>query len=149
MIRSIKIRDEEYTFETGKWGKQANGSIVLKWKNIILMANVCATKEAREDTDFLPLTVDFRERYYAAGQFAGGYIKREGRPSTKEILISRLIDRPCAHYSPRLFLMRYNYLLHYLVPIKTNWLMFMRSLLRLPLWSFPTFLLMGLSQELE
>ena len=103
LTESIKILDEEYVFETGKWAKQADGSIVLRWKNIVLMANVCSTKEAKEDIDFFPLTVDFREKFYASGQFAGGYIKREGRPSTKEILISRLIDRPLRPLFPKNF----------------------------------------------
>ena len=79
--------------ETGKLAKQADGSVVVKMGETMLLATVVSRKEANQDVDFMPLTVDYRENYAAAGRFPGGFIKREARPSEHEILISRLIDR--------------------------------------------------------
>lgn len=84
--RSIEI-------ETGKLAKQAHGSVVVKMGKTMLLATVVSDKEAGDDLDFLPLTVDYREKYASAGKFPGGFFKREARPSDNEILISRLIDR--------------------------------------------------------
>ena len=84
--RSIEI-------ETGKLAKQAHGSVVVKMGNTMLLATVVSDKEAGEDMDFLPLTVDYREQFAAAGKIPGGFLKREARPSDSEILVSRLIDR--------------------------------------------------------
>ena len=80
--------------ETGKLAKQADGSAVVKMGGTMLLATVCAAKEVKEGTDFMPLTVDYKEKYYSAGRFPGGFTKREGKSSDYEILISRLIDRP-------------------------------------------------------
>ena len=80
--------------ETGKLAKQADGSCVVKMGGTMLLATVCAAKEVKEGTDFMPLTVDYREKYYSAGRFPGGFMKREGKSSDYEVLISRLIDRP-------------------------------------------------------
>ena len=80
--------------ETGKLAKQADGSVVVKMGGTMLLATVCAAKEVKEGTDFMPLTVDYKEKYYAAGRFPGGFMKREGKSSDYEILVSRLIDRP-------------------------------------------------------
>src|SRR3989337_980611 len=79
--------------ETGKLAKQAHGSVVLKMGNTMLLATVVSDKEATEGTDFLPLTVEYKEKYAAAGRFPGGFLKREARPSDSEILVCRLIDR--------------------------------------------------------
>ena len=79
--------------ETGKVAKQADGSAVIRMENTMLLATVTCAKEVDENTDFLPLQVDYREKYYSAGRFPGGFLKREGRPSDYEVLISRLIDR--------------------------------------------------------
>ncbi len=84
--RSISI-------ETGKLAKQADGSVVVKQGNTMLLATVVANKEAKEDVDFMPLSVDYKEKYAAAGKFPGGFFKREARPSEYEILIARLVDR--------------------------------------------------------
>lgn len=84
--RSISI-------ETGKLAKQADGSVVVRQGNTMLLATVVANKEAREDVDFLPLSVDYKEKYAAAGKFPGGFFKREARPSDYEVLICRLVDR--------------------------------------------------------
>ncbi len=81
------------TVETGKVAKQADGSAVVRMGNTVLLATVCAAKEAVPGTDFMPLQVDYREQYSAAGRFPGGFTKREGKPSDDEILVSRLVDR--------------------------------------------------------
>lgn len=83
----------EVMIETGKLAKQADGSAVVKMGNTMLLATVVANKEPRENVDFLPLSVEYREKYAAAGRFPGGFFKREARPSEYEILISRLVDR--------------------------------------------------------
>ncbi len=81
------------SIETGKLAKQADGSVVVTMGKTMLLATVVASNDAREDVDFLPLSVDYKEKYSAAGKFPGGFFKREARPSEYEILISRLIDR--------------------------------------------------------
>ena len=81
------------TLETGKLAKQADGSIVLRTGNTMLLATVVSKKEAAENQDFFPLSVDYQEKYAAAGRFPGGFFKREARPSEYEIIISRLVDR--------------------------------------------------------
>src|SRR3954447_15967216 len=82
------------TLETGKIARQADGAVVATYGETKVLATVVAAKEPREGVDFLPLTVDYQEKYYAAGRIPGGYFKREGRPTEKETLVSRLIDRP-------------------------------------------------------
>lgn len=92
--QAFKLPDERLVeLETGKLAKQADGSVVVKMGETMLLATVVSRKEANKDVDFLPLTVDYRENYAAAGRFPGGFFKREARPSEHEILISRLIDR--------------------------------------------------------
>src|SRR5438552_9118873 len=80
--------------ETGKIARQADGAVVATYGETKVLATVVAAKTPREGVDFLPLTVDYQEKYYAAGRIPGGYFKREGRPTEKETLVSRLIDRP-------------------------------------------------------
>src|SRR6202158_589090 len=80
--------------ETGKIARQADGAVVATYGESKVLATVVAAKEPREGVDFLPLTVNYQEKFYAAGRIPGGYFKREGRPSEKETLVSRLIDRP-------------------------------------------------------
>lgn len=80
--------------ETGKLAKQAAGSAVVKMGGTMLLATVTAAEEVKEGTDFMPLTVDYKEKYYSAGRFPGGFMKREGKSSDYEVLISRLVDRP-------------------------------------------------------
>jgi polyribonucleotide nucleotidyltransferase len=82
------------TLETGKIARQADGAVVATYGETKVLATVVAAKAPREGVDFLPLTVDYQEKYYAAGRIPGGYFKREGRPTEKETLVSRLIDRP-------------------------------------------------------
>lgn len=81
------------SIETGKLAKQADGAVVVKMGDTMLIATVVATKEARENVDFMPLTVEYKEKYAATGKFPGGFFKREARPSEYEILIARLVDR--------------------------------------------------------
>ena len=88
------IQGKEITIETGQMARQANGAVVLRCGETVLLATATMAKEAREGADFFPLMVEFVEKYYAAGKFAGGYIKREARPSKNATLLSRLIDRP-------------------------------------------------------
>lgn len=85
--------DRQITIETGKLAKQADGSVVVKQGDTMLLATVVAAKDAKADCDFMPLQVDYKEKYAAAGRFPGGFLKREARPSDYEILVSRLIDR--------------------------------------------------------
>src|SRR5580765_5820617 len=82
------------TLETGKIARQADGAVLATYGETKVLATVVAAKTPREGVDFLPLTVDYQEKYYAAGRIPGGYFKREGRPTEKETLVSRLIDRP-------------------------------------------------------
>lgn len=94
IIKSFKLEDgREISIETGKLAKQADGSIVLRMGNCMLLATVVSNKEGKEGADFLPLTVDYQEKYASVGRFPGGFFKREARLSEYEILISRLIDR--------------------------------------------------------
>jgi len=81
------------TLETGKMARQADGSVLLKMGKTMLLATVVCAKEAKEDTDFMPLSVEYKEKYASSGRFPGGFLKREARPSDYEILISRLVDR--------------------------------------------------------
>src|SRR5262244_4648384 len=85
---------KQLSFETGKLAKQAHGSAVVRLGDNVILATAVANAEAREGIDFFPLTVDYREYTYAGGRIPGGFIKREGRPSEREILTARQIDRP-------------------------------------------------------
>ncbi|MEK6539601.1 MAG: polyribonucleotide nucleotidyltransferase [Deltaproteobacteria bacterium] len=82
------------SIEIGKMARQANGSVTVRYGDTVVLVTACAAKEAAEDVDFLPLTVNYMEMTYAAGKIPGGFFKREGRPSEREVLCSRLIDRP-------------------------------------------------------
>src|ERR1700730_6490282 len=90
----IDLDGQKITLETGKIAKQANGAVVVRSGDTVVLVSACANEEPKANAAFFPLTVDYREYTYAAGKFPGGFIKREGRPSEKEILTSRLIDRP-------------------------------------------------------
>jgi polyribonucleotide nucleotidyltransferase len=91
---SVQVNGIDYELETGKWARQADGSVILRWGNMLLLANATGAKKSAEGLDFFPMTVEYREKYYAGGRFPGGFLKRENRPSDKEILVSRVIDRP-------------------------------------------------------
>ena len=94
ITKTIQLADgRTITIETGKVAKQADGSVMLRMGNTVLLATVCAAKDAVPGTDFMPLQVDYREQYSAAGRFPGGFTKREGKAGDNEILTSRLVDR--------------------------------------------------------
>ena len=94
ITKTLQLADgRTITIETGKVAKQADGAVMLKMNNTVLLATVCAAKDAVPGTDFMPLQVDYREQYSAAGRFPGGFTKREGKASDNEILTSRLVDR--------------------------------------------------------
>jgi polyribonucleotide nucleotidyltransferase len=100
---SIELGGRTLSIETGRWAKQAQGSAVVRYGDTVVLVTACASNDPREGIDFFPLTVDYREYNYAAGKIPGGYIKREGRPSEKEILTSRQIDRPIRPLFPEGF----------------------------------------------
>ncbi len=94
ITKTIHLRDgRTIEIETGKLAKQADGSVVVKMGKTMLLATVVAAKEAKEGVDFMPLSVEYKEKYASAGRYPGGFLKREGRPNDSEILVSRLIDR--------------------------------------------------------
>lgn len=109
MIEFNEIRKEmewggrKLVLETGKISRQAAGSVVVTYGETVVHATVCAAKEVKADQDFFPLTVNYQEKYYATGKVPGGFMKREGKPSEREVLISRLIDRPIRPLFPDAF----------------------------------------------
>src|SRR2546421_5242116 len=92
---TIKLGDRDLTVETGKVAKQADGSVIIRYGDTVLLCAAVSSDSPREGIDFCPLTVEYREHQYAAGRIPGNYFRREGRPNEKEVLTSRLIDRPC------------------------------------------------------
>jgi polyribonucleotide nucleotidyltransferase len=101
---SSQIGGREVSLETGRMAKQAHGAVIIQCGGTVILAAVVAGSDSKEMRDFFPLTVDYRERTYAAGKIPGGFFKREGRPSEKEILTSRLIDRPIRPLFPEDYL---------------------------------------------
>ena len=91
---TYRLGDADLILETGKIGKQANGCVYAQWGGAAVIATICASSSVTEGQDFVPVTVEYNEKFYAAGKIPGGFVKREGRPKDKEILVSRLIDRP-------------------------------------------------------
>src|SRR5436309_10690288 len=92
--RELTIGNKPLRFETGKLAKQAHGSIIVRYGDSVVLVTACRSAQPREGIDFLPLTVDYREYTYASGRIPGGFFKREGKPAEKEVLTSRVIDRP-------------------------------------------------------
>jgi len=104
MIEQVvaKINDKDFIFESGKMAKSADGAVVVRYGDTMVLATAVTSEKKREGfVDFLPLTVDYREKTYAAGKIPGGFFKREGRPTEKEILTSRMIDRPLRPLFPK------------------------------------------------
>ncbi|HXI85023.1 MAG TPA: polyribonucleotide nucleotidyltransferase, partial [Verrucomicrobiae bacterium] len=99
----VPVGDKELIIETGKLAKQADGAAVVTYGETVLIVTAVASNSTRDELDFFPLTVDYREKAAAAGKFPGGYFKREGRPTEKEILTARMIDRPCRPLFPEGF----------------------------------------------
>ena len=92
--REISVGTQTISIETGRLAKQADGAVVVRSGDTMVLVTACAAANPREGIDFLPLTVDYREYTYASGRIPGGFFKREGKPTEKEVLTSRLIDRP-------------------------------------------------------
>ena len=92
--RSLELGNRALSFETGKLAKQADGSVLVRMGDTVVLVTACHAASPRVGIDFLPLTVDYREFTYASGRIPGGFFKREGKPTEKEVLTSRLIDRP-------------------------------------------------------
>lgn len=105
--------------ETGKIARQATGAVVVKYGETEVLATVCAAKEAKADQDFFPLTVNYQEKYYATGKVPGGFMKREGKPSEREVLISRLIDRPIRPLFPDAFKTKFRLFVPFCLTIRT------------------------------
>jgi polyribonucleotide nucleotidyltransferase len=103
VTKEVEIGGKVFSVETGKYAKQASGSVMVRLGDTMVLVTAVAAEEAKEDQDFFPLQVEYRERTSAAGKIPGGYIKREGRPTEKEILTSRLIDRPIRPLFPENF----------------------------------------------
>src|SRR5437879_9380787 len=105
MYRKLEIdfAGRKLSLETGRLAKQAHGAVLAQYGETVVLATVVSAYDARPNIDFLPLTVDYQERTFAAGKIPGGFFKREGRPSEKEILTSRLIDRPLRPLFPEGF----------------------------------------------
>ena len=91
---SAMIGERELSIEVGKLAKQADGAAVVRYGDTVVLVTACSAKEARTGLDFFPLTCDYRENFYSAGKIPGGFFKREGKPSEREVLTSRMIDRP-------------------------------------------------------
>lgn len=98
---SVTVGDKELTIETGKWAKQASGSVVVRLGETMLLVTANGAKSTRPGMDFLPLTCEYQEKGYAAGRIPGNYFRRESRPSEAEILVCRLMDRPCRPLFPK------------------------------------------------
>lgn len=101
--QSIRIGENELSLNTGSLATQANGSVLVKYGDTVVLVTVVGSEEPREGIDFFPLTVDYEERLYAVGKIPGGFIKREGKPSEKATLSARLIDRPLRPLFPKAF----------------------------------------------
>jgi polyribonucleotide nucleotidyltransferase len=97
------VGEKELIIETGRLAKQADGAAVVTYGETVVIVTAVASNSTRDELDFFPLTVDYREKAAAAGKFPGGYFKREGRPTEKEILTARMIDRPCRPLFPEGF----------------------------------------------
>jgi polyribonucleotide nucleotidyltransferase len=100
---TVDVRGKQLEIETGEIAKQSDGSVVVRYGDTVILATAVADKKIREGIGFFPLTIDYQEKTYAAGKIPGGYFKREGRPTEKEVLTSRLIDRPLRPLFPKGF----------------------------------------------
>ncbi len=102
--KEVEIGGKTFSIETGRYARQANGSVMVRYGDTMVLVTAVASTEVKENQDFFPLQVEYREKTSAAGKFPGGFIKREGRPTEKEILSSRLIDRPIRPLFPENFM---------------------------------------------
>ena len=103
ITKTFQYGQHEVTLETGEIAKQASGAVMVSVAGTVVLVTAVAAQKAREGQDFFPLTVDYQEKFYSAGRIPGGFFKREGRPTEKETLTSRLIDRPVRPLFPEEF----------------------------------------------
>ena len=105
MVKKVEIEwaGKSFSLESGRIAKQASGAVMVQYGETVVLVTAVVSKGVREGVDFLPLTVDYQEMTYAAGKIPGGFFKREGRPSEREIIASRLIDRPLRPLFPKGF----------------------------------------------
>ena len=101
VTQEVQLGDKTFTFESGRFAKQADGAVMVRFADTMVLAAVVSARESKDQRDFLPLQVEFREKTAAAGKIPGGFFKREGRPTEKEILSARLIDRPIRPLFPK------------------------------------------------
>jgi len=110
IVKTFDIGDgRSVSIETGRLAKQADGSVVVKMGDTMLLATVVAKKEAADNVDFMPLTVEYREKYASSGRFPGGFFKREARPSDYEVLIHVWLTGPCVRSFPMIFMLKHRY----------------------------------------
>ena len=114
VTKTFQYGQHQVTLETGEIARQASGAVVVSIEDTVVLATVVAKKDAKPGQDFFPLTVDYMEKTYAAGRIPGGFFKREGRPSEKETLTSRLIDRPIRPLFPEGYLNEVQVIVHVL-----------------------------------
>src|ERR1700710_2289382 len=114
ITKSFQYGQHQVTLETGEIARQASGAVLVSIEDTVVLATVVARKDAKPGQDFFPLTVDYVEKTYAAGKIPGGFFKREGRPSEKETLTSRLIDRPIRPLFPEGYLNEVQVIIHVL-----------------------------------
>src|SRR3990167_7962755 len=100
-VKTFQYGNNQIKLETGEIARQASGAVMVTMGDTVLLVTVVAQKESEEGRDFFPLTVNYQEKSFARGRIPGGYFKREGKPSEKETLISRLIDRPLRPLFPK------------------------------------------------
>ncbi len=118
--KSIQVGKSELSFSAGYLAKQADGAVTVSYGETVVFATAVAARSLREGQDFFPLTVDYREKFYAAGKIPGGFIKRESRPSDRETLTCRLTDRPLRPLFPKDFLYEVQIIIYVLSHDKTN-----------------------------
>ncbi|MDO9192793.1 MAG: polyribonucleotide nucleotidyltransferase, partial [Undibacterium sp.] len=114
VTKTFQYGQHQVTLETGEIARQASGAVLVSIEDTVVLATVVAKKDAKPGQDFFPLTVDYMEKTYAAGRIPGGFFKREGRPSEKETLTSRLIDRPLRPLFPEGYLNEVQVIIHVL-----------------------------------
>ena len=114
VTKTFQYGQHTVTLETGEIARQASGAVMVSIEDTVVLATVVARKEAKPGQDFFPLTVDYIEKTYAAGKIPGGFFKREGRPSEKETLTSRLIDRPIRPLFPEGYMNEVQVIVHVL-----------------------------------
>jgi len=103
VVKEVLIGGKPFTLETGRFAKQADGAVMARYGDTMVLATVVAAKEEKEGLDYFPLQVEYREKAASAGKIPGGFLKREARPTEKEILSARLIDRPIRPMFPDWF----------------------------------------------